>query len=613
MGREFRVRSPKHHFCILSPAPSSFAIIRALILRITVVCAQDNFEEKALLIENSTGALAYQRGTAQSSPTRRQSASILSVLVLVLLVGGVFADDSRSTPVADPLPLLLAILEEAPQVDDTRTPIPSSEEQSEKKTQIAGIFDLNEAKTTADKVELAKKLLQTGADSVDDSGAQFVLYEMARSFAADSGDVTVAFSAVDAMDKKFKVNGDKLRAKSIVTASAIRYAITPLKKIVRHGIQLADAMLEKDQYVEAGQLVMKLSPLATKLRDRELIDQIKARRDRGRLLYSGSKAAKEAIGKLRADPNDAEAALVAGKFFAFVKDDWQRGLVLLAASSDEKLKMLAQQEMALPTDTAQRKKLGDDWFQLSEESNNVFAESQKARAGLWYRSIQDQVSGLTKVSVNKRIEQLAEVTKPAGEFFRPDQLLRSIGNKSIDLLHNLDTTRNAVKGQWHLTDDQGQSVALTVLAPLRVARIQIPIVPPKQYVLDLEVTRTSGVADFFIGLVYQGAPCGLYLDGFKGTQCGLTAGRKGKNVFHSRRSVPGLARDKRTRIVCTVQKDSLKVDRDGETIIAYKGKRQWDTANVGWAVPRPDQLMLGINDSRIFIHSLKLTPIAQSP
>ena len=524
----------------------------------------------------------------------------LGVLIFLLcLPGSTFAVD----------PALLASLQEQPGADDTRIAMPSGEIQKEKRLHIADIFDLEDGDTRDNKVSLAKKLLQTGTESGSDPAAQFVLYEMARDLASQAGDVDVAIDAVDTMDKKFKTDGNKLRAQSIVAAAKSRAPPADRKRAIRRGIDLIDSMIGSEQYAEVGRFVMVLSPLTSRLRDRELVSQLKTRHERGQMLYNAHKTAQNALAKLKQNPDDADSATVLGKYLAFVKGDWQRGLVLLAAGSDEELQSLAKHEIALPNEVTQQIELGEGWLRVSESSGDLFSETQKARAGLWYRNVLKKLSGLNKLTIKKRIDELADIDAPAGEFYRAiDQ--ESNVDKSINLFDILDLKQNAIYGKWSFTNRQGEQRALTMVHPSGLARLQIPIQPPEQYTLELEVTRTSGHTDFFIGIIYKGVPCGIVFDGWGGNRCGLTAASENRNVVYARSEVPGITIGKRASIVCSVRSNWLQVDRNGKTIIRYEGKPKWDSTNRGWRVPRSDQLMLGANRSEFIIHSLKLTPIA---
>ena len=53
---------------------------------------------------------------------------------------------------------------------------------------------------------------------------------------------------------------------------------------------------------------------------------------------------------LSVNPDDPEANLDVGRFFCFFKEDWKNGLTCLAKGSDEKLKAMAEKELAHPQD-----------------------------------------------------------------------------------------------------------------------------------------------------------------------------------------------------------------------------------------------------------------------
>lgn len=317
-------------------------------------------------------------------------------------------------PPADPPPLVV----DEPEPADTRTPIPDQEARDAKAKQIADLFPVDDARTFQEKTDLAKLLLKTGNETPGDAAAQFVLYNMTRELAADAGDAAVAFAAVDALDRIFQVDGNKLRVETIATAASATAPATVRTQTVRRGIELVDRLFAVDEYVEAGRLVTGLTSVARNLRDRELIDALSERRTLGRELFAGHQGAQAAIEKLKENPEDSQAAQVAGTFYALTKGDWRRGLPMLAAGSDEQLRQLAEQELAPPSDAAGRKKMADSWMQLGEASKGIVRDRQLARAAMWYRRIQRDLSGLAKLEVARRLEQIGELPFDGGDVYR---------------------------------------------------------------------------------------------------------------------------------------------------------------------------------------------------
>src|SRR5205823_3905988 len=104
--------------------------------------------------------------------------------------------------------------------------------------------------------------------------------------------------------------------------------------------------------------------------------------------------------------------LAAGKFYCFFKGDWSKGLPLLAKGADAKLAALARLDQANPTEPDKLKQLGDAWWDWAESQSAVVKTAGRVHAGDGYRNAQPNLTGLTKVAVDKRLEQIARLAAP---------------------------------------------------------------------------------------------------------------------------------------------------------------------------------------------------------
>ncbi len=125
------------------------------------------------------------------------------------------------------------------------------------------------------------------------------------------------------------------------------------------------------------------------------------------------RAAKAAQATLRARPSDPAANLAFGRFLCFVKDDWGQGLQKLALGNDPALKQLAERELATPADAAAQAKLGDGWWELAESVGPIAKRHIQQHAALWYQKARSKLTGLTKVRVEKRIDEWKQAVAAA--------------------------------------------------------------------------------------------------------------------------------------------------------------------------------------------------------
>src|SRR5262249_55950327 len=107
------------------------------------------------------------------------------------------------------------------------------------------------------------------------------------------------------------------------------------------------------------------------------------------------------------DAKDPDANLALGKYLAFSKGDWEKGLPHLALGKDEKLKALALQDLEKPTTTADQVKLADAWYDTAQEA--PVKSRLQARAYFWYKEALAGATGLNKARIEKRLAELENV------------------------------------------------------------------------------------------------------------------------------------------------------------------------------------------------------------
>ncbi|HEV7223627.1 MAG TPA: NPCBM/NEW2 domain-containing protein, partial [Pirellulales bacterium] len=118
--------------------------------------------------------------------------------------------------------------------------------------------------------------------------------------------------------------------------------------------------------------------------------------------------------RLAADENDPEANLAAGKFYCFVKQQWDQGLAYLARGSDPALKALAERDLAKPGSAEDQKSLAEDWWEFATTEKGPARAAIVNRAAFWYRRTLPFLSGLEKETVEKRLGELDAGAPAAG-------------------------------------------------------------------------------------------------------------------------------------------------------------------------------------------------------
>jgi hypothetical protein len=340
--------------------------------------------------------------------------------------------------------ILLTSMPALAQEPAPKAAIPDDAAQKAALTVIADVYkpDYEKAKTPAQKIELAKKLLGEGVATKDDPTSRFVLFRIARDIAAQQGDFVTAFDAIGRIGTEF--DADTLQMKVDAGTIAVKALKTPKDHQACAAIlaPLIDEAVAADRYAQAKSLASLALGSAREGRDSDRIKQLVAKVKEIEEVAVEFDKVKEAKVALDAKPTDAAANFAVGRFLCLVKGDWKRGITMLALSENEEFRAAALLELEAQPDAL---KVGDGWWKVAESLEATAKSRAQAHAGEWYRKALPGLSGLTKARVEKVI---AQVPLP-----KQDSVAEA-KSPSIDLLSELDTKAGTQLGDW-ITDRSG--------------------------------------------------------------------------------------------------------------------------------------------------------------
>ncbi|HJT32587.1 MAG TPA: CHAP domain-containing protein [Pirellulales bacterium] len=174
----------------------------------------------------------------------------------------------------------------------------------------------------------------------------------------------------------------------------------------------------------------------------------------------------------------------------------------------------------------------------------------------------------------------------------------------IDLLKLVDPEIDRIQGIWFFDKEALRS-------PNEFeARLQIPVVPPGAYALNMSIERLQGVECFGLGIVVGGRQTMLVVDAFKQQTSGIH-NLDGKPVQEneSARSGTFLPLRKRVELQCRIREDEIVLQIDKAPVIEWRGDATRLSLSPDWPVPHADWLFLGAFDSEFDIRSFTLEPL----
>jgi serine/threonine protein kinase len=295
----------------------------------------------------------------------------------------------------------------APPPGPAKLPEPDQIAQRKAQAEIQGLFKEEYAKKTpADRLALARKLIETAGQTKDDPVSRFVLYREAQDLAMLAGDFELALGTVDEIAKIYAVNGPALKNSILAGAAKNARTFDELKGVATVYLRQGEDALAADELDEADRLIQQAVALGKKSKDTVLSGRAEARQKEIAEMKPRFDRAKKAREALAANPEDGAAHLALGQYLCFFKNDWTSGLLHLARCADPSAKNAATKDLANPAEAPGQVEAGDAWYDMGERESGMARASLRRRAATWYEKAVLSLSGLTKIKVEKRISDI---------------------------------------------------------------------------------------------------------------------------------------------------------------------------------------------------------------
>jgi hypothetical protein len=295
--------------------------------------------------------------------------------------------------------------------EQERRDVPDADAQVVAMREIHKLFELDyaAAKEREPKRILARFLMGKAEETRDNPTARFVLYVEARDMAVAAGDSALLMNIVTAVGREYRLDWQTMAAETLIKAAKKPRDAASNQPLGRLALEMAKSAAGREDYDRARLLAEAGREMARKARDGPTIKRIVAlakdvdQRDELRTAFA------EAQKLLAAKPADPEANQTVGRYYCLVKNDWARGLPLVAKGADEELKNVVATEIAHAVSSpAEMVNLGDRWYDAAkavDESNRYLA---RVRAAYWYQRALPNVTGLTQSKVERRVAELSE-------------------------------------------------------------------------------------------------------------------------------------------------------------------------------------------------------------
>jgi serine/threonine-protein kinase len=374
-------------------------------------------------------------------------------------------------------------------------------------------------KTGSDALATARKLL--ALDAPEDAAQNYARLLDARDFAAAGSDPQLALSAVERLAESFVVDALLLKTDGLVACNA-RTTTDGVTAIATAAFAHFDDCVQADRYDLALRLVKKAKEVSDPLKNDEMKAAAAARDKQVTLLNKEFQSVAAYARTLGEKPDDVPANAQMGRFYCLVKEDWGRGLPLLA-KGDPPYKGLAEKELANPAESAVQKDLCEGWLALAEkETKGVRKDNLTERTRHWFDQVESKLLPADRARILKKLEALEKAAAPkttAPKPVAPKAPAPDYANR-LDLLTRVAPDHmSRTRGNWQV--QAGALVSSLEGDNTRPTLVHLPVFFQEEYDLVVEAQRLSGSEDLVFALASRTNEFAMGLDGWRGESAGL--------------------------------------------------------------------------------------------
>jgi hypothetical protein len=479
-------------------------------------------------------------------------------------------------------------------------PHPDAAELQKATAAVADIFqaDIEQAKTPAQKQQLAQELIRAARGTKDDPLGRFALLRMGAGFAANGGDYPAASGAIDELARTHQLDALEMKTQAADAASKLLGLPKEHEAFCSDLLPLIDASAQADRYAGARKLAELLVRSAKASRDPKLASGAAGLAADVDELASEFERLTEPLVRRQAGTATAEDKLAVGMFFCLSKGDWKVGLPILAEGSDSPLSRLAASELSAPAKFEDQFRLAESWWAEADRHGSLRTRRIRQHAAGWYESALPKLTGFDEAKARQRIKVVRqEESDNVLRLASPGQARTAARIDLLALAKERPVNQLAVGGSWSRSKDALMS------GDSPYGRLALPHEVQGPYRLDVEFTMTSS-KDECISIILPVADrhTVLTIDGWSGRGyltylCNVKGREAPENpdAVRGKRLKAGKLHAAQVDVSWDDAADSAQVTftLDGKRVFSWRGKTSDLTPQRGWELPKPRLIGLG--------------------
>ena len=301
-------------------------------------------------------------------------------------------------------------------------------------TATASVRDIykNDYGTPESKANLALALI--GQAENQEPAMSYAMLVEAKTLAEQTGEALSCKKAIVMISKRFGIPKD---VGSLARCTKNVKTPEQIKVLFETYIALCDESLVVEDFTSAEIFAKGAVDIA---REPALASKAKSAYADVKLLKSEYDKVKKAFETIKTQPDNEQACSDIGRYYCFVKGDWDRGLKYLANGNDAALSAIAGKEASAPTESHACFELGESWLAVAQRYQGVQRISALNRSSDWLRKV-PAGNGIEEIKARKKLEEnLSKTPTFYGKWDISDSnliLTKTAGRKSGDRGNNL--------------------------------------------------------------------------------------------------------------------------------------------------------------------------------
>jgi Tfp pilus assembly protein PilF len=421
--------------------------------------------------------------------------------------------------------------------------VPPEAEQARVRKELRETHRLDYAKRGREDRRALAQRLHGEAGMAKDAVMKFVLLSEACDLAADSLDLEMAASLVDAIAKAYTVTASPMLTAAVATARKGVRAEEDAARLADICLRLSVRYMCSGEYDSAGTMAQAARDIAVAAKLANVVERARAVSTEAAEAKKEHDQFRRAELLLAVDKDDAGANLAYGRFLCFYKEEWTKGLPYLSKAKEAVVRAVVEKETSPPLAPEGRAEMGNMWYDLAakETERAPYRKKYFLRALHWYQQAWPALPELEKARLHRRLDEAEAATGRINLFM---------------------ARTNVVSGVWTVTADAMGSPEGALHTILEVLYLL-----PVEYDLEMTVIY-SGIPTLVTGLSCDGTRFYINLDSRNGS---AIADLSGKPPDGTRFNGEALPEGKPTDVIILVRRNMIAVSIDGKIVLQWRG------------------------------------------